>query len=191
MSEPNKTPSLAESASATPAPPEVVATQSLTAGDLRGIALFAGLGDEVFEHFASTLQARVLQPGTVVFREGDPARALFVLLAGELEVTKQSRRGSEARVAILGPNDTFGEMSLLDMQPRSATVRTLSPVRLVEFGADALDDLYRRDVRAYALLVLNLARDLSRRLRVADGLVASFAATFADEYPGRANRPAG
>lgn len=160
----------------------------LNAEELRGVALFAGLGDDVFHHFAETLQARTLPPGSVVFREGDSARALFVLIEGELEVTKQSRRGTEARVAILGPSDTFGEMSLLDMQPRSATVRTLSPVRLVEFGADALDELYRRDVRAYALLVLNLARDLSRRLRVADGLVASFAATFADEYPSRASR---
>lgn len=166
-----------------------VVTPPLAASDLRNVALFAGLPDEVFTHLAATLPQRVLSPGTVVFREGDAARALFVLLEGELEITKQSRRGTEARVAILGPADTFGEMSLLDMQPRSATVRTLSPVRIVEFGADALDELYRRDVRAYALLVLNLARDLSRRLRVADGLVASFAATFADEYPSRASSP--
>lgn len=162
--------------------------QPLSPEDLRGVALFAGLGESDFAALADTLRARRLPPGTVVFREGDPAHALFVLLEGELEVTKRSRRGTDARVAILGPNDTFGEMSLLDMQPRSATVRTLSPVRLVEFGADALDELNRRDLHAYAVLVLNLARDLSRRLRVADGLVASFAATFADEYPARATR---
>jgi len=161
--------------------------KKLAESDLRSVALFAGLPQEIFAHFADTLPERMLAPGAVVFREGDAARALFVLLEGELEVTKQSRRGTEARVAILGPNDTFGEMSLLDMQPRSATVRTLSAVRIVEFGSEALDELYRRDVRAYALLVLNLARDLSRRLRVADGLVASFAATFADEYPARAS----
>lgn len=155
--------------------------------ELKGVALFAGLPDDVFAHLAHTLVPRRLAPGSVVFREGDAARAMFVLLEGELEVTKQSRRGTEARVAMLGPNDTFGEMSLLDMQPRSATVRTLSPVRIVELGADALDELHRKDLRAYSLLVLNLARDLSRRLRVADGLVASFAASFADEYPARAS----
>lgn len=166
---------------------EPAAEKPLAEAELKGVALFAGLPDEVFAHLATTLVPKRLAPGSVVFREGDAARALFVLLDGELEVTKQSRRGTEARVAILGPNDTFGEMSLLDMQPRSATVRTLSPVRVVEFGADALDELYRKDVRAYALLVLNLARDLSRRLRVADGLVASFAASFADEYPARAS----
>lgn len=159
----------------------------LSETDLRSVALFAGLPEEVFAHLAATLPQRALAPGAIVFREGDAARALFLLLEGELEVTKQSRRGTEARVAILGPSDTFGEMSLLDLQPRSATVRTLSPVRIVEFGAEALDDLYRKDVRAYSLLVLNLARDLSRRLRVADGLVASFAASFADEYPARAS----
>ena len=168
---------------------EAAPEHPLTEAELKSVALFAGLPDEVFAHLTDTLRPRRLAPGSVVFREGDAARALFVLLEGELEVTKQSRRGTEARVAILGPTDTFGEMSLLDMQPRSATVRTLSPVRIVEFGADALDELYRKDVKAYALLVLNLARDLSRRLRVADGLVASFAATFADEYPSRASGP--
>lgn len=166
---------------------ETPADRPLRVEDLRNVALFAGLPEEVFHHFLDTLRPKLLPPGSVVFREGDTARALYVLLEGELEVTKQSRRGSEARVAILGPSDTFGEMSLLDMQPRSATVRTLAPARLLEFGADALDELYRRDVRSYALLVLNLARDLSRRLRVADGLVASFAANLADEYPARAS----
>jgi len=166
---------------------ETAPLRPLAESELRSVALFAGLPEEVFAHLAATLPQRSLAPGSVVFREGDAARALFVLLEGELEVTKQSRRGSESRVAILGPSDTFGEMSLLDMQPRSATVRTLSPVRIVELGADALDELYRKDVKAYALLVLNLARDLSRRLRVADGLVATFAASFADEYPARAS----
>jgi len=165
---------------------ETAPLRPLAESELRSVALFAGLPEEVFAHLAATLPQRSLAPGSVVFREGDAARALFVLLEGELEVTKQSRRGSESRVAILGPSDTFGEMSLLDMQPRSATVRTLSPVRIVELGADALE-LYRKDVKAYALLVLNLARDLSRRLRVADGLVATFAASFADEYPARAS----
>ena len=162
----------------------------LAVEELRAVALFAGLPDEVLSHLTDTLRPRRLAPGSVVFREGDAARALFVLLDGEVEVTKQSRRGTDARVAMLGPNDTFGEMSLLDLQPRSATVRALSPVRLVEFGADALGELERREVSAYALLVLNLARDLSRRLRVADGLVASFAASFADEYPARGSRRA-
>lgn len=160
----------------------------LQATDLEPIALFAGLSSEAYEYIARTVRVHRLPPGEVVFREGDPAKALFVLLDGELEVVKQSRRGTDARVAILGPNDTFGEMSLLDLQPRSATVRTLAPVRLAELGAEALDALYRHDVKAYALVLLNLSRDLSRRLRVADGLVATFAANLADEYPARASR---
>ena len=54
---------------------------------------------------------------------------MYVLLDGEMEVSKRSRRGRDTRVAILGPNDLFGEMSMIDMQSRSATVRALAPSR--------------------------------------------------------------
>ncbi len=73
---------------------------------------------------------------------------------------------------MLGPGDWFGEMSIVDIQPRSATVRTLAPSRLLRISAADLDALYRYDLRSYSLIVLNLARELSRRLRVADGILA-------------------
>ena len=120
--------------------------------------------------------------GEIAFREGDPGREMFVLLSGELEVLKKSRRGRDTRVAILGPSDCFGEMSVIDLQPRSATLRALAPTRLLRVSAEDLDLLYRTDLKSYALLVLNIARDLSRRLRVADGLVAQVTATMLDEY---------
>jgi CRP/FNR family transcriptional regulator, cyclic AMP receptor protein len=155
---------------------------ALTAERLRPIGVFAGIADDVLEHLATTLPVMRLNAGENVFLEGDPAREMFVLLEGELEVLKKSRRGREARVAVLGPNDAFGEMSILDLQPRSATLRAVSPVRLVRMSTEELDSLYRRDLKAYAILVLNIARDLSRRLRVADGLVAQVTATVLDEY---------
>jgi CRP/FNR family transcriptional regulator, cyclic AMP receptor protein len=68
------------------------------------------------------------------------------------------------------------------MQPRSATVRALAPSRLIRITNEDLDALYRFDLKSYALVVLNVARDLSRRLRVTDGIVADFAASVLDEY---------
>jgi CRP/FNR family cyclic AMP-dependent transcriptional regulator len=86
------------------------------------------------------------------------------------------------RVAILGPNDGFGEMSMIDMQARSATVRALSPSRLLKLTSEDMDALYRSDLKSYTLIVLNIARDLSRRLRVTDGILADFTANVLDEY---------
>ncbi|XXT18744.1 cyclic nucleotide-binding domain-containing protein [Sorangium sp. So ce429] len=156
---------------------------------LREIGLFGGLGDHVLQGLADTLELLELQPGAVAFREGDSGREMFVLLAGEMEVLKRSKRDVEARIAILGPSDWFGEMSILDVMPRSATVRAISPSRLMRVTAHDLDALYRRDLRSYTLLVLNIAREMSRRLRVADSLLAELVANMLDEYA-RPRRPA-
>jgi CRP-like cAMP-binding protein len=149
---------------------------------LRDIGLFGGLGDEVLDQLANSLEVLSLEPGGLVFKEGDSGREMFVLLDGEIEVLKHSKSMRETRVALLGPNDWFGEMSILDVMPRSATVRTLSPSRVLRITAHDLDALYRRDLRSYSLLVLNIAREMSRRLRVVDGLLAEFVANVVDEY---------
>jgi CRP/FNR family transcriptional regulator, cyclic AMP receptor protein len=156
--------------------------EPISAERLQTAPVLAGLSQEVLTYLASALPVLMLKAGDCVFLEGDPAREMFILVDGELEILKKSRRGKEARVAILGPGDAFGEMSVLDLQPRSATVRAVSPVRVVRMSTEELDALYRRDLKAYSMLVLNIARDLSRRLRVADGLVAQLAATVLDEY---------
>src|SRR5215471_17802518 len=155
----------------------------LTPALLRDIGLFGALGDEVLDHLARTLKTTRVAPGDGVFREGDGGgHEMYVVLEGEMEVSKHSRRGRDMRIAILGPGDWFGEMSLIDMQPRSASVRALAPSRLIRVTGEDLDALYRFDLKSYALIVLNLARDLSRRLRVTDGILADFAANVLDEY---------
>ena len=156
---------------------------------LRDIGLFGALSDEVLEHLVKTLHEKRIGAGETVFREGEPAREMYVVLDGEMEVLKKSRRGRDQRVAILGPNDTFGEMSVIDMQARSATVRALAPSRVLRMSTEDMDALYRFDLKSYALIVLNLARDMSRRLRVTDGILADFTASVLDEYvPGNGSQ---
>ena len=155
---------------------------AVTVAALRDIGLFGALSDDVLEHLTKTLKTMRAAAGDVVFKEGDPAREMYVVLDGEIEVMKKSRRGREMRVAILGPADCFGEMSIIDMQNRSASVRALAPSRLLRVTTEDMDSLYRHDLKSYTLIVLNIARDLSRRLRVTDGILADFAANVLDEY---------
>jgi len=157
----------------------------LSAAELRNIGLFGALGDDVLAHLASTLSVDLPSAGDTLFREGEDASAMFVVMNGEVEVLKRGKRGVEARVALLGPGDWFGEMSIVDIQPRSATVRALAPGRLVRITAADLDALYRYDLRSYAIVILNLARELSRRLRVADGILADLIANVLDDYIAR------
>ena len=149
---------------------------------LREIGLFGGLGDETLGRLCAELPVERTPPGTVLFREGEAGRELFVILDGEVEILRRSRSGRETRMALLGPCDWFGDMSVIDVLPRSATARVVAPAELLRLPATELDALYRRDVRAYSLLVLNIAREMSHRLRLADGLLADFVSSVFDLY---------
>ena len=160
---------------------------TVTVAELRNVGLFGGVADTHLAHLVATLRVATPEAGEVLFCEGDDGREMFVVVEGEIEILKRSRNGTDVRVAMLGPGDWFGEMSILDIQPRSATVRTLAPTRLLCVTTRDLDRLYREDLRTYSLLTLNIARELSRRLRVADGIIAEIVANFLDGYvtPGR------
>jgi CRP-like cAMP-binding protein len=110
---------------------------------------------------------------TVIFREGEAAKELFVVLHGELEVRKRGRDGGDARIATLRPGDVAGEMALIDIQPRSAGVRAVGPASLVVLTHADLASLYRDDQEAYTIFIMNIAREISRRLRRVDGLLAN------------------
>jgi CRP-like cAMP-binding protein len=154
----------------------------ITVDRLREIGLFGALSDEVLSHLVKVLKQLTVIPGDAIFREGESAHEMFVLLDGEVEVVKKSRAGREHRIALLGPGDCFGEMSVIDMQPRSASVQAVAPSRLLRISSEDMDGLYRYDLKSYALITLNIARDLSRRLRVTDGILAEFTANVIEDY---------
>jgi CRP-like cAMP-binding protein len=149
---------------------------------LREVGLFGGLSDETLRTFAGPLQVVELEAGTVVFNEGDAGREMFVVLEGRMEVLKLSKRKREMVVASLRAGTWFGERALLDVMPRPATIRAAEPTRLLRVTAHDLDVLYRSNLKAYTLVVLNIAREMSRQLRLADGLLSDLMANLTDEY---------
>jgi len=164
----------------TPIPP----SDAITPAELRDIGLFGGLNDEALQYLAGSL--RIMNRGVdeLVFSEGAEAREFYVLLRGEVEVFKALKSGGEARLATLTPGHWFGEMSVFDVQHRSASVRTLGPCRFLVVTARDLDTLYRRDIKSYTLLVLNVTRELARRLRIVDELVADFIGKVGNQHIG-------
>jgi CRP-like cAMP-binding protein len=152
--------------------------------ELAELGLFGALPDGVLDALAQELQRVRVDAGEVLLREGERARELYVVLEGELEVLRHSKGGHPWQAAVLHAGQWVGEMSILDAQPRSATVRALRPSRLLRVTAEDLDRLYRRDLRAYTLVVMNMARELSRRLRVADAMIADFVGGLWDENLG-------
>ena len=157
---------------------------TLNAEHLANIGLFGGLDAESLQRLAKELPQHRSEIGEVVVREGEASTEMFIVISGELEVVKLGEQGADVRVALFGPSDWFGEMSILDVQPRSATVRAVAPSLMLRMNADHVETLlYRVDLKAYALFVMNIARELSRRLRVADGILANFYAAAQNYGP--------
>jgi len=105
--------------------------------------------------------------GEAFFLEGDVADAMYVLESGRAAVTKRWH-GGEFLLHELAAGDCFGEMALMDLQPRSASVRALAPCDAIQFGTHDMLQLYETDVEQFALMQMNLGRELCRRLRAAD-----------------------
>ncbi len=110
-----------------------------------------------------------------MFFEGDQGRSMYVVHSGQLLVCKAGESGRTVRMSHLGPGDFFGEMTLIAMQPRSATIRVETPAVLYELTAMNLYAYYKADVHAYAMVLGNINRELCRRLMRADERIAEIA----------------
>jgi CRP/FNR family cyclic AMP-dependent transcriptional regulator len=141
------------------------------------IAIFAGLPERVLGLIADNMRVVQVVPGAQLLREGEQARSLFVVREGELQILKRGKGGTEYKLAVLKAGDCVGEMALIDIQPRSATARAVGQATLYVLDLAEIGKLYGNDVEAYALLVLNISREISRRLRVADDVLANMGIT--------------
>jgi CRP/FNR family cyclic AMP-dependent transcriptional regulator len=136
---------------------------------------FGGLSGESLDLLISMLVEHRFDVGVTVVAEGEPGRSMYIVHSGELMVSKLGASGRVIRVAGLGPGDFFGEMTLIEMQNRSATVVAESPTVLYELTTRNLYTFYKADIYAYVMVVQNINRELCRRLRRADNRIAELA----------------
>jgi CRP-like cAMP-binding protein len=134
---------------------------------LQAMPIFGGLRADVLAALLETASAVTVPKDGFFFHEGDAAGSMFVLESGEVAVLKHWA-GQEHQVGRLRQGDCFGEMALLDLFPRSASVRALEPCTAIELSTASLYRLYETDLAQFALVQMNIARELSRRLRAAD-----------------------
>ena len=149
---------------------------AVSSPDLKAFLLdtpfFGGLSDASLDLLVSMLVERRFDAGATVVAEGEQGRSMFVDLSGTLVVSKLGDAGRVLRMSGLEPGDFFGEMTLIEMQNRSATVVTESPTVLYELTARDLYTCYKTDIHAYVMVLQNINRELCRRLRRADGRIA-------------------
>jgi len=169
-----------------PARPTAPATLEL----LRESHLFDGVTDSVVARLTKELPTELAHPGELVITEGELTAHMFVVLSGEVEVLHKGDGDHDVRLALLGPGDWIGEMAILDVQPRSASVRALAPTTLFRLSApDTRRLIQEPDPLQYAQLVRNIARELARRLRVADHIIANASSHLVQRYVVESRRP--
>ena len=138
----------------------------ITPSILRTADLFAGLSDEQLTALAAVGQVSVFHRGDTILKEGEQSTAVYIVLKGQVEVVSELTENTTSLI-ILGAGQSFGEMSLLDAGPRSATIRCLSSeASLLTFSRDDLLDFWLEESRVGYRMLFNIARDLAFKLRV-------------------------
>jgi CRP-like cAMP-binding protein len=127
---------------------------------LRQCALFEGVDEAALQEVARQLRRRRFRRNEVIFHQGDPGDALHVVTAGAVKVVLPSAEGDEAIIATLRPGDFFGELSLLDSAPRSATVVALESAETMALPRTVFRDLLDADPGLRDALLAGLAHEL-------------------------------
>jgi CRP-like cAMP-binding protein len=152
-----------------------------TADFLASIPLFSGLNREELTKFAELTRERSYPKGSVILFQDDPGDSLFVLREGRVKVVLIGEDGREVILGVLEPGAHFGELALIDDQPRSAHVIAMDDAQLLILRRED----FRRRVEANPTVAWALLTELSRRLRRADQKIGGLVLL---DVPGRIAR---
>ncbi|MBI3628939.1 MAG: cyclic nucleotide-binding domain-containing protein [Candidatus Rokubacteria bacterium] len=139
---------------------------------LRTVSLFRELAEPHLLSLVSRLRERKLRKGEVLFREGDAGQEMFLIRSGSIIISKPITGRVEQVLARMGPGEFFGEMSLFDRAPRSATVQADADTVLLCLDRESLQQLVEVSPRAAAAFFESLVQAFIHRLRESGNLVA-------------------
>lgn len=138
---------------------------------LRAVPLFSGVPDEQLELVARVAVRRKFPKHRTVVFAGDKTSALYVIVSGSAKVLSRDSEGREVILAFLSQGECFGEMGLIDGEPRSADVVVVDPCELLEISRDDLVKAFKQS----SDLSLNIMRSLVTRLRQANWKIEGLA----------------
>jgi CRP-like cAMP-binding protein len=136
---------------------------------LRKVPLFSGLADSDLAAFADLIRERSYPKGSVIVFEDDPGDALYLVAAGQVKVVLIAEDGREVILSVLGEGSFFGEMAVIDEEPRSAHVIAMEDSSLLVLRREDFHAQLRRSPE----VAISLLKEISRRLRRADEKIGS------------------
>jgi len=134
---------------------------------LQKMPIFGGIRDDILEFLLEGAAEISLSEGDFLFVENDPGNAMYVLEKGRVAILKLWGK-IYYRLSYLNAGDCIGEMSLIDLGRRSASVLAMADCTAIELTSASILNLYQKDLEQFSLIQLNMSRELSSRLRIAD-----------------------
>jgi CRP/FNR family transcriptional regulator, cyclic AMP receptor protein len=138
---------------------------------MKTVPLFATLPEEQLRVLTTVVTRKSAPRSTTIMAGGDPTDSLYIVLSGRLKVMMSDAEGKEVILSILGPGEFFGEMGLIDDEPRSATVVTIEPCELLSIAKRD----FKKCMAENFEMCQAVMRGLVKRLREADRKIGSLA----------------
>lgn len=134
---------------------------------LAQVSIFAGLDADSLRELGAAARRRTFRAGEVIFHRDDPGQVLYVIRQGKVKIYITSPDGQEVSLAVFGPGEYFGELALLDGQPRSASAVAIEPAET--FALQRTD--FINAVMHHPRIAVQVMHVLSRRLRQTDAMI--------------------
>jgi CRP/FNR family cyclic AMP-dependent transcriptional regulator len=138
---------------------------------LKGVPLFSAFSDAQIGQLLSCVQHRSYPRNSFILRAGEETDALYIILSGRVKLLIPDEEGHEVILSIMGAQEFFGEMGLLDDQPRSASAETLEACEMLRVSKAGFTSLLKDNFELAMLIIRNLVR----RMREADRKIESLA----------------
>ena len=140
---------------------------------LHHVTIFAGVTDIGFEKLCNECGVIECSTGDVFIREGTPAKEIYIILEGKIKIVLDIEN-DPLELIELHSGDCIGETSVIGIQRHSASAVVTEPATLLVLSRDVLMDIYNRDKEFFSLLILNIARELARRLLKTDTMLLHY-----------------
>jgi len=137
---------------------------------LQRMAIFGGIREGTLRFLLNLTPTVRVPRNSYFFHEGDNGDVMFVLQAGRVAVMR-TWKAQQHVLTQLGVGECFGEMALIDLYPRSASIVATEECRALKISSGDLYNLYEHDLEQFTVIQMNIAREISRRLRLADNRI--------------------
>ena len=145
------------------------------------VAIFGGLTPAEIDSIQELLTYHEYDDGDVIASEGEIGSEMFIIASGTCRVSKSLGKLDDTFVlADCHAGEVLGEMALIEIKPRSATIRAVGEVGLFTFANGDFLRLYEKNLHTYTMVLLNVSRELSRRLRRSNRVLATCARVLRD-----------